>query len=388
MIADPRRPAFHVTPPVGWLNDPYGVIWHGGRYRLFFQYHPEAPEWTAAMSWGVVDSVDLVRWGAPRVAPRPATAAIVLAHPDGAQWSGEAEPVLPGPPAGLAVTHFRDPNVTRTVGGWRMLVGAGLDPPAGAVLGYSSPDLRKWFYEGVVCTRPDDAEGAWTGSVWECPQLFELDGAWVLVVSAAAGGRTQHVAYAVGGFDGSRFVPGPWRRLLHADAAYATTTFLDDAGRRCALSWLRESGPTPGRWSGALSLPMVLSRSGDRVLVSAHPDIATLRAFPTDRLGPQCEVVVRAVLPTGGRLEIDLGTLGLRADRDPARLWLTRPGQTRQQLPLDGVQGHVEVRVVLDASVAEVFTPAGAAALRIDPVPDRPLPAPPGAEIVCYPLAG
>ena len=32
------RQAFHLEPPRGWLNDPNGLCWFGGRYHVYFQY--------------------------------------------------------------------------------------------------------------------------------------------------------------------------------------------------------------------------------------------------------------------------------------------------------------------------------------------------------------
>ena len=40
---------------------------------------------------------------------------------------------------------------------------------------YSSPDLRRWTEDGLV------AVDSGPGSVWECVQLFPLEGAWVLL---------------------------------------------------------------------------------------------------------------------------------------------------------------------------------------------------------------
>jgi beta-fructofuranosidase len=61
-----RRPGFHVTAPSGWINDPLGVTWHRadgrGRYELFVQFNPDAPEWVPACRWGQLSSPDLVRW--------------------------------------------------------------------------------------------------------------------------------------------------------------------------------------------------------------------------------------------------------------------------------------------------------------------------------------
>ncbi len=38
------RPAFHVAPPVGWLNDPNGLCQKDGIYHAFFQMAPFEPQ--------------------------------------------------------------------------------------------------------------------------------------------------------------------------------------------------------------------------------------------------------------------------------------------------------------------------------------------------------
>ena len=47
------RPAFHVSPYVGWMNDPNGFSYYQGEYHLFYQYHPYDTHWNS-MHWGHV----------------------------------------------------------------------------------------------------------------------------------------------------------------------------------------------------------------------------------------------------------------------------------------------------------------------------------------------
>jgi beta-fructofuranosidase len=403
-----NRPRCHVTAPSGWINDPLGVTWHrtpeGAAYELFVQHVPGATEWTPACTWGQLTSPDLVRWqwvgtalspgdgeagcwsgsvavgddGVPVIfytsvrAGSLALGAInrAVGEPSWREWTADPEPVIPGPPPGL--THFRDPHVRRDGSGWRMVVGGGRDDGrAGGrpiAVQYSSPDLRRWTLDGVL------AEADGPGSVWECAQLVRVDGAWVLLVSVWDDGSPQHVAYAVGELDGDRFTPGPWRRFTATDAVYATTTFPDAAGRTCAISWVREPGAPGTEWAGVLSLPVVLGRDGDRLLLAPHPDVDGLRTAMLadtsatdaggadgDVLGPfepflDIEVDLAAEparLAVGDLLTLDAGAAG------PV---LKRPGRPDQRLPASG-----RVRLLLDAELAEVFAGGDVAVVRVDP---------------------
>jgi beta-fructofuranosidase len=418
VAADPRRPGYHVTAPAGWINDPLGVTWHegpeGGRYELFYQFNPDAPVWAQACRWGQVSASDLVRWRDPRtalepgphetgcwsgsvvvdagvpvivytsvLADAPGMGRIALAEGD-ADWRrwipDAAGPVVPAPGPDEGFAHVRDPFVWRDGDEWRMAVGAGSTDGRPSVLQYSSPDLRRWRADGVLAAPEPEMPGP-GGTVWECPQLFRLDGSWVLLVSVwddVPGG----VACAIGDYDGRRFTPRAWHRLA-ADPLYATTTFLDAAGRRCAFSWMQEPGPATGAWAGALTVPWVLALDGDRVRVRPHPDVDSLRTGVRAERGPRAlgpepltaespdarfDLVLRAV--TGGRaLTLALadaeGPL-LTVVLDPAASQAVvaapgSPGTTAVPL-LPDADGAVDVRMLVDASVAEVFPGGGAAA--------------------------
>jgi beta-fructofuranosidase len=405
------RPGFHFTAPAGHVNDPLGITWHEdadgpGRYELFFQFNPDAPEWAVACRWGQASSPDLVRWGptSTALAPGPGEAgcwsgsvavdddgvpviaytrvqegripvgSVVLAtgEPGWRRWTADPDPVVPGPPED-GVVQFRDPFLLRSGADRLMVVGGGRADGTAAAWLYRSPDLRSWRFDGVLAERPSEVrDPVWTGTAWECVQLVEVDGAWVLVVSVWDG-DPLFVACAVGSFDGARFTARRWQRLAATDLPYATTTFRDATGRPCLLSWIREPGSRGDGWAGMLSVPWTMRVVGDRLLLAPHPDVATLRtgvaaridgSGSTPPLPPFLDVEVAA--PAGGRLEVSgADGLALVLDVGADHASLTVPGRDAVRVAV-APGSDAAVRLLLDAGLVEVATSAGEqAALRL-----------------------
>lgn len=256
-------------------------------------------------------------------------------------------------------------------------VGAGADRPAGR-----AGPLATWTYEGVLAERPaGTGEPVAAGSAWECVQFFPLEGRWVLLLSAWEDGVPARVVAAVGDFDGSRFTAGGWQRFGATDVLYATTTFLDADGRRCALSWARDPRPVTGAYAGALSVPWRLAVRGDRLVQFPHPDVDTLR---TGRLGlvrgpgragpfpPFLDVEVHPGR-SAGRVRLEL-----RAGSGPAVLTVVLgPDGAASLQPADGdlvvldagrpPAGSPGLRLLVDAALLEVATPSGDAAALLLP---------------------
>jgi beta-fructofuranosidase len=320
------------------------------------------------------------------LAGSPDLGAVALATGDVTwrQWfPGPGGPVLPAllPDEGFA--HVRDPFVWRDGGHWRMALGAGRSDGRPAVLQYSSADLRTWRLDGVLAEPGPEGSGP-GGAVWECPQLFPLDGAWVLIVSVWDEGP-QGVACAVGDYDGRRFTARSWQRLA-ADPFYATTAFADSRGQRCVLSWIRGVGEPGSAWAGALSVPWLLARDGDRVTVVPHPDVDGLRAgvgaeagpvalsteAETVRIGRRADVVLRAD-PVGRPLEMvvdapDGRLFAVTADSDASEVRLSSPDRADAALALrPGPDSEVDLRLLLDDGVVEVFSGGEVAGVRLRP---------------------
>ena len=406
MSTSPRRPRLHLTAPAGWVNDPLGLTHHAGEYHLFYQHVPGATAWEPGCHWGHATSPDLLHWTHHEPALSPGDgddgcwSGCVTVPPDGGamlfytsvqrdrldigrvrvarpadhgwrSWTkGEVVAELP---EGLRAVAHRDPVVVRDGDTWLMLLGAGLADGTATVLVHTSPDLRTWEYAGPLAGRPaEEREPLWLGVAWECPQLLALGDRHVLTLSAWEPAGPVHEAYGVGRLVDGRLEVERWARLTHGPSSYAGTAFVDTAGRRGLVHWLRGVADPEEGWAGALSLPHVVTLDGDRLVTAPHPALDALRgpgaavaAGGREEVPGTCEV--RWEPGPGGRLAVtgrDGGAvLDLHVDADGVH---AETGEGAWAVPLPGAPD--EVRLVLDGPVAEVFAGGEVLALPV-PVP-------------------
>jgi beta-fructofuranosidase len=405
------RPQLHFTAQDGWVNDPYGIAWVDDRYHMYFQAVPGQIVWGPNCHWGHATSHDLVHWVEQPVALAPQNyevgcwsgsvvhtadppllfytrvagpdyelgqAATAQLHSDGRWHTRPEDVVVDGPPIGMGVRCFRDPNVIKTDDGWVMLMATGLADGVAAVLQYRSADLRNWQYDGVLYSRPnDDRHEVWTGSLWECPQLFRVGDCWVLMVSVWHETTLHYVAAAVGDYNGHTFEPRHWQRLSYGNSAYAMAAFTDREGQPCVMSWLREepqNNPDLVQWAGAHSVASLVSIADDGSLrLQPHPDVTKLRLEPitgkrdagamlysTGSAAVEISALaaqgLQVVISEAGRTRASLAVNG-------ETLAVTRPGLSQESQPM----GTDVVTVLLDADILEIFTPRSYGAYRIAP---------------------
>jgi len=313
------RQKYHFMAPSGWLNDPNGCIFFENNYHMFYQHNPYAPVW-GSMHWGHATSIDLVHWKHEPIALAPSEN--YDDHPEGGVFSGsaveyngalavlytgttnhgqgfvqtqclavsqdkgycfskyEGNPVIGERPAGIS-PDFRDPRVFRHKDFWYMVLGASLGKGAwqggeGCALLYRSADLKEWEYQGIVAK----SAGKY-GSMWECPDLFPLDGKWVLMFSPMFMNDRQKTVFLVGEMDFNKpeFSIEQDGEIDWGGEYYAPQSLIDPKGRRVLIAWQngwdwmpwwKDFGPTKkGGWCGCMALPRSVSLDTRKRIVSA-----------------------------------------------------------------------------------------------------------------------
>jgi beta-fructofuranosidase len=308
---DPQHPIYHFTPPSNWMNDPNGLVSWQGKTHLFYQYNPNAPVW-GPPHWGHAVSPDLVHWKRLPIALSPKAGrpdqdgcwsgsaflteqgpefvytavfpeTVCLAKPDAAfrklEPVGET-PLISAPPAGMSVEGFRDPNLWKEGEKYYLSLGSGIKGKGGAVLLFESEDMRCWRYlHPLLQGDIRQTEPFPTGFMWECPQMFEIDGEAFLFVSGILEPGRQCVFYFQGRYANHKFSPRFQQIFDYSKHVfYAPLSFADDRSRRIMFGWLveerQDAANQQAGWAGALSLPRWLRLDPDRnLLVDPVPEL-------------------------------------------------------------------------------------------------------------------
>lgn len=324
------RPIYHHTPVYGWMNDPNGMFYKDGVWHLYYQWNPYGSQWEN-MHWGHSTSRDLIHWKAQPMALEPdwlgsifsgscvtngdeviamytsaghhQTQSIAVSKDGGRtfqKYSGN--PVLTGD-----VPDFRDPRPfwNEDIKAWNLILAAGQEMRL-----YSSKDLKDWKYESAF-----GKEYGNHGGVWECPDLFKLEGLkngkmeekWVLICNINPGGPFGGSAtqYFVGQFDGHKFtcesMPKVTKWLDYGKDHYATVSFYNaPENRHVVLAWMSNwqyanQVPTKQYRSGnSIPRDLGLFSFGEETYVSVVPskEMAALRGAKVKKPTEACEIVV------------------------------------------------------------------------------------------------
>ena len=330
-IGKEEKPAFHLCPRVGWMNDPNGFSWYQGAYHLFYQYYPYSTHW-GPMHWGHAVSTDLLHWKHYPAALAPdelydrdgcfSGSAAML--PDGRQlimYTGvkcersvrglpveiqtqcmavgdgvnyqkyEGNPVLTGDdlPEGSSIHDFRDPKLLVSPGGgFDCIVGSRSADDSGQILMYHSEDGFHWKFRRILARNHNRY-----GKMWECPDFFELDGKQVLFTSPQdmlPEGFEYHngngTLCLIGTYDeeNAEFTEETNQAIDYGIDFYAPQTVLSPDGRRIMIGWMQnwdtvsQHRKVTMEWYGQMSLPRELHIRDGRLIQWPVKELESFRS--------------------------------------------------------------------------------------------------------------
>ena len=431
-----KRYTYHVMGEIGWINDPNGFVYFNDEYHLFYQHHPYSPLW-GPMHWGHVRSDDLVKWEYLPIAVAP----IVYDAGGGAAFSGSAidvngdlyimytenwigyqhqviakssdgihfETINEGLPVidenslpwYANPVDFRDPKIWEKDDVYYAVIGSRQLNDFGQVVLFQSTDLTNWEYVGPVIQGSTNTLYT-LGYMFECPDLFELEGQDVLIMSPQQipGHRNNFgTVYVVGDLNYETGVLEGWslaniKEIDYGFDFYAPQTMIDDQGRRIMIAWMQSWNRSPMTaglgWAGAMTFPRELTLNNNNELIQ-YP-IVELEGYR------QNEVVINDVISglqdtmvTGNTKDIIItfspvnGATGITVFADETGtgteiyyfdgfVYLDRtdsmggrfPGDinniTKAPASLDE-NGQITLRILLDRHSVEVFVNQGEAAI-------------------------
>ncbi|MFC0300249.1 glycoside hydrolase family 32 protein [Virgibacillus soli] len=320
---DPYRLHYHLMPPVGLLNDPNGFVQFHGEFHIFYQWNPFETT-HGAKFWGHYVSADFVAWKEQPIALAPAedyerngcysgsavehlgklylfytgnvkkgtkreTYQCLAVSEDGIHFEKKG-PVIDLPEGFTA--HFRDPKVWKRGNTWYMVIGAQDKQEQGCVVMYSSADLYNWKYEKILVGSMRNGLGEF-GYMWECPDLFSINGEEVLIFSPQGiepkGTYYQNVfqsGYVLGNLDYEQlqFEHGAFAELDRGFDFYAPQTTEDNQGRRILVAWMgitdeqEQLQPTiKNGWVHALTIPREIQLRGNKIYQQPVQELKKLR---------------------------------------------------------------------------------------------------------------
>lgn len=306
---DKDRLNYHIMPTSGWVNDPNGLCQFKGVYHIYYQYSPFDVNGKLKL-WGHITTEDFIKYQEHEPVLYPdfrydqngvySGSAVVrngkinyfytgnvkhldgdydyimtgreqnliaCSSEDGFNFS-EKELIMTNTdfPSKLSL-HVRDPKVYNKNGIDYMAIGARDDNSTGCILVLKGKDLKDWECHTVIYS--DEK----FGYMWECPDLFDLNGETVLVTCPQGVPEEGYIYKNVhqsgyflvnGDLESKDVNLSEFRLLDYGFDFYAPQSFEDELGRRILVGWMGipdadyTNRTTENGWQHALTMPREL----------------------------------------------------------------------------------------------------------------------------------
>lgn len=329
---DTDRMQYHLMPETGWLNDPNGLCQFHGTYHIYYQFTPFEPTGELKL-WGHYTTKDFVHFKNEEPVLFPdeefdahgvysgsafvendlihyfytgnvkyfdrddydyimsgrGSNVVHVTSRNGYQMSEkELQMTTADYPADMS-NHVRDPKILKREDGYYMVLGGRDKDSKGLVLLYHSEDLEHWKFVNKITTKEK------FGYMWECPDLFELDGQMILL-SCPQGVERQGIDYEnvhqctamklSYDFKNHTYEIAEGKEIQLIDRGfdfYAPQTFEDETGRRILIGWMGipdadYTNPTVEKgWQHALTIPRELHMKNGKLYQQPIEELKSLR---------------------------------------------------------------------------------------------------------------
>jgi len=392
----------HLKSPKGWINDPNGFIYYKGKYHMFYQHFPYAPQW-GRMHWGHAVSDDLTNWehldialfptktddsdgcfsgsavehngkmhlfytGVHYTEPDPEntncnlndgfiSAQLHISSDDGYTFDNFSNKSTIIPPINKSeigdMTHTRDPKVWQGKdGNWYMVLGSTVDH-VGRVLFYRSSDLINWKYVNYASCND-------MGWIWECPDYFETDGRGVLIFSPMDDEKGNQSVCTLAEFNeenGNMKICENFQYIDYGLDLYAPQSTMDKDGRRVVVAWLRMPEPMENNVIGMFCIPRICEVKNDHIYFHPHSDITQKFTVKTNMPDMKDPFMIKAKLNENE--QISIGGYIIRYEN--GRIITDRNAVIREHNELKNIcetpelKGCVSLEIYVDRNIVEVF---------------------------------
>ena len=321
-ISKEEKPSFHLCAPIGWINDPNGFSTFNNEYHLFYQYHPYDVVW-GPMYWGHSKTNDFIKWEQLPIALAPEASYDMggcfsgsaleydgkhvimytgvldnkdengervvrqtqcIAIGDGENYEKlECNPVITHEmlPEGSSLEDFRDPKIWREGEEFYCVVASRSNDGSGQILMYKSNNLKEWEFVTIV----DNSKNK-VGRMWECPDLFSLNGKGVLIISPQEVKATKdgfhngsNTAYLIEKYDNEKksFERESCNVIDFGLDFYAPQTLESIDGRRIMIGWMHSWEnriiPNEFKWCGMMTIPREIRIKDNNVIQTPIKEI-------------------------------------------------------------------------------------------------------------------
>lgn len=205
-------PVYHISAPYGYMHGPSSFVRYKGIYHIFYEI--SYPQHSSGRHWGHAISSNLIDWTHVTVALLPrefyetksclSGSAFPYENKLNLFYTGQVNtnnetyetqnlaysrdgfyfkkftynPIVSIFPKGIG--NFRHPKVWRKNNKWYMLIGSSTKRRKGCLYMCSSSNIHEWREVKMIASSAD------MGSAWENPDLFQINGRDVLILTAKA----------------------------------------------------------------------------------------------------------------------------------------------------------------------------------------------------------